>query len=231
MHAISLLGGWIEAAPAHAPPFEPIGVRTIASGLGRPWTLHGSSGFPSKPGGRGSRPWSRPPVALPIPELLSPADLPCPACFLRTQAARQPSPAIALVACSPARVSPPRALPQADTMPSASKPKEEQQQEPRVAVVEASSLDHDVEAAALSATDSPSSSGLGKSFQSPSSKLTAHQAFYLFGLDGVGAFVISGGINFAIAYGKSRGPRFSRLKYAPPFQNHPLPPAHTGRLL
>ncbi|KAK8044119.1 hypothetical protein PG993_004143 [Apiospora rasikravindrae] len=37
-------------------------------------------------------------------------------------------------------------------------------------------------------------------FQEPSTKLTGYQIFYLFGLDGVGAFILSGGINFAIAY-------------------------------
>ncbi len=35
----------------------------------------------------------------------------------------------------------------------------------------------------------------------PTEKLTAFQLFYIFGLDGVGAMVLSGGINFAIAYG------------------------------
>lgn len=37
----------------------------------------------------------------------------------------------------------------------------------------------------------------------PSEKLTGHQAFYLFVMHGFGALVISGGINFAIAYGQS----------------------------
>ncbi len=40
----------------------------------------------------------------------------------------------------------------------------------------------------------------------PSRKFTGHQIFYLFALDGFGAFFISGGINFAIAYGESPGP-------------------------
>lgn len=35
----------------------------------------------------------------------------------------------------------------------------------------------------------------------PSSKLTGHQLLYIAGSHGVGAFVLSGGINFAIAYG------------------------------
>ncbi|CAK7231175.1 hypothetical protein SBRCBS47491_007841 [Sporothrix bragantina] len=34
----------------------------------------------------------------------------------------------------------------------------------------------------------------------PSDHLTPYQAFYIFGIDGLGAFVLSGGINFAIAY-------------------------------
>lgn len=36
----------------------------------------------------------------------------------------------------------------------------------------------------------------------PTLRFTAHQAFYIFGLDGVGAAVLSGGINFGIAYGE-----------------------------
>ncbi|KAI8236518.1 hypothetical protein K4K55_003793 [Colletotrichum sp. SAR 10_96] len=35
----------------------------------------------------------------------------------------------------------------------------------------------------------------------PTLRFTAHQAFYIFGLDGVGAAILSGGINFGIAYG------------------------------
>ncbi|ORY86816.1 hypothetical protein BCR37DRAFT_124130 [Protomyces lactucae-debilis] len=37
--------------------------------------------------------------------------------------------------------------------------------------------------------------------RAPSNKLTGHQAFYLFVMHGLGALIISGGINFAIAYG------------------------------
>ena len=37
----------------------------------------------------------------------------------------------------------------------------------------------------------------------PSRRFTAHQKFYLFGLDGVGGMAISAGINFAIAYGEN----------------------------
>lgn len=36
----------------------------------------------------------------------------------------------------------------------------------------------------------------------PSDRLTAHQIFYIFGPHGIGAAVLSGGINFAIAYGE-----------------------------
>jgi hypothetical protein len=38
--------------------------------------------------------------------------------------------------------------------------------------------------------------------QSPTERLTGYQFFYIFILDGLGAFMLSGGINFAIAYGK-----------------------------
>ncbi|KAF5664444.1 hypothetical protein FHETE_7035 [Fusarium heterosporum] len=34
----------------------------------------------------------------------------------------------------------------------------------------------------------------------PSSKFTGHQLFYVFGLDGVGAMILSAGVNFALAY-------------------------------
>ncbi len=40
--------------------------------------------------------------------------------------------------------------------------------------------------------------------RSPTDRLTGFQIFYIFGLDGIGAMVLSGGINFAVAYG--RGP-------------------------
>ena len=36
----------------------------------------------------------------------------------------------------------------------------------------------------------------------PTTKMTTHQFFYVFILDGIGAMVLSGAINFAIAYGK-----------------------------
>ena len=35
----------------------------------------------------------------------------------------------------------------------------------------------------------------------PTNRMTAHQVFYVFGLNGLGAMALSGGINFAIAYG------------------------------
>ncbi|KAK7991418.1 hypothetical protein PG988_000212 [Apiospora saccharicola] len=50
------------------------------------------------------------------------------------------------------------------------------------------------------ASESSESSDGRNGFREPSAKLTGHQIFYLFGLDGVGAFILSGGINFAIAY-------------------------------
>ncbi|KAI1499939.1 hypothetical protein F5X99DRAFT_263587 [Biscogniauxia marginata] len=37
-------------------------------------------------------------------------------------------------------------------------------------------------------------------FRTPSKKFTTHQIFYIFILDGIGAAVLSGGINFAVAY-------------------------------
>lgn len=40
-------------------------------------------------------------------------------------------------------------------------------------------------------------------FKTPTRTLTGHQIFYIFVVDGLGAAVLSGGINFAIAYGTS----------------------------
>lgn len=40
-------------------------------------------------------------------------------------------------------------------------------------------------------------------FKEPTEKFTAHQIFYIFILDGIGAMILSGGINFAIAYGRN----------------------------
>jgi hypothetical protein len=42
--------------------------------------------------------------------------------------------------------------------------------------------------------------------QAPTESLTGYQFFYIFILDGVGAFILSGGINFAIAYGEHATP-------------------------
>ncbi|KAI0477896.1 hypothetical protein GGR56DRAFT_674215 [Xylariaceae sp. FL0804] len=39
-----------------------------------------------------------------------------------------------------------------------------------------------------------------RGFQAPTRRLTAHQFYYIFVLDGLGAAAVSGGINFAIAY-------------------------------
>ncbi|KAI1480982.1 hypothetical protein F4774DRAFT_66642 [Daldinia eschscholtzii] len=69
----------------------------------------------------------------------------------------------------------------------------------------------DVEAAAATAaTDSSSDSdssppqdvteSTDDGFKEPTEKFTAHQIFYIFILDGIGAMILSGGINFAIAY-------------------------------
>lgn len=35
----------------------------------------------------------------------------------------------------------------------------------------------------------------------PSTQFTTHQLFYVFGIDGIGAMILSGGINFGIACG------------------------------
>ncbi len=37
--------------------------------------------------------------------------------------------------------------------------------------------------------------------QRPTNKMTFHQFFYIFIIDGIGAMILSGSINFAIAYG------------------------------
>ena len=55
----------------------------------------------------------------------------------------------------------------------------------------------DAEAALPELTQNPSVVDV----RAPSQRLTGYQKFYIFGLDGIGAFVLSGGINFAIAYG------------------------------
>ncbi|OHE97885.1 hypothetical protein CORC01_06748 [Colletotrichum orchidophilum] len=43
----------------------------------------------------------------------------------------------------------------------------------------------------------------GRHETQPTDRISGHQIFYIFGLDGIGAGVLSGGINFAIAYGKN----------------------------
>ncbi|KAK3945493.1 hypothetical protein QBC46DRAFT_93311 [Diplogelasinospora grovesii] len=53
----------------------------------------------------------------------------------------------------------------------------------------------DVEAQSLPPTPETTTTRLP-----PTDRLTNHQIFYIFGLDGVGAMILSGGINFAIAY-------------------------------
>lgn len=45
----------------------------------------------------------------------------------------------------------------------------------------------------------------------PTDRFTPHQFFYIFIIDGLGAFILSGGINFAIAYGEPSLP----LPYSP----------------
>jgi hypothetical protein len=44
-------------------------------------------------------------------------------------------------------------------------------------------------------------SAAAKGWLSPSNGLTWHQFFYIFVMDGLGGMVISGGINFALAFG------------------------------
>ncbi|KXH39046.1 hypothetical protein CNYM01_05525 [Colletotrichum nymphaeae SA-01] len=51
----------------------------------------------------------------------------------------------------------------------------------------------------------------GSHQKQPTESLSGHQIFYIFGLDGIGAAVLSGGINFAIAYGKAPQ-HFAELK-------------------
>lgn len=50
----------------------------------------------------------------------------------------------------------------------------------------------------------------------PSSKLTFHQFLYLAGSHGIGAMIISGGINFAVAYGEFNLPALSRGQFPVP---------------
>ena len=50
--------------------------------------------------------------------------------------------------------------------------------------------------------------------QRPTEKMTGYQFFYIFVLDGIGAMVLSGGINFAIAYGVSYPFPFSNGHHA-----------------
>ncbi|KAI0004390.1 hypothetical protein F4779DRAFT_74067 [Xylariaceae sp. FL0662B] len=56
----------------------------------------------------------------------------------------------------------------------------------------------DVEAAATSRQEIRRS--IEDGFKEPTDRFTAHQLFYIFILDGVGAFILSAAINFAIAY-------------------------------
>lgn len=52
-------------------------------------------------------------------------------------------------------------------------------------------------------SDHHPSSVLATDKREPSARWTAHQLFYIFGSHGIGAMIISGGVNFAIAYGMS----------------------------
>lgn len=59
----------------------------------------------------------------------------------------------------------------------------------------------------------------------PSEKFTPYQIFYIFVLDGLGAAIISGGVNFAIAYGRmlpfllsQRPPSFHNFFFIPSFR-------------
>ncbi|KAH9890302.1 hypothetical protein F4778DRAFT_380086 [Xylariomycetidae sp. FL2044] len=61
----------------------------------------------------------------------------------------------------------------------------------------------DLEAAREDDDDGPPEQvlqGVKTKFKVPSDKLTGHQIFYIFILDGIGAAILSGGINFGIAY-------------------------------
>ncbi|KAI0887722.1 uncharacterized protein GGS22DRAFT_154106 [Annulohypoxylon maeteangense] len=61
-----------------------------------------------------------------------------------------------------------------------------------------SNLDPSLEPSSSAGQEIPSSVDDG--FKEPTEKFTAHQIFYIFILDGIGAMILSGGINFAIAY-------------------------------
>lgn len=45
--------------------------------------------------------------------------------------------------------------------------------------------------------------GVGLKFQSPSRYFSFHQIFYIFVINGIGAAIVAGGINFAVAFGMS----------------------------
>lgn len=52
-----------------------------------------------------------------------------------------------------------------------------------------------------SSSQDKSSLDIPEGFRPPSEKFTLHQVLYVFILDGLGGAIISGAINFAIAYG------------------------------
>jgi hypothetical protein len=65
-------------------------------------------------------------------------------------------------------------------------------------------------------------------FKTPTKSLSGHQIFYIFVIDGIGAALLSGGINFAIAYGTpSPPPNLSQLPVAPLFPVSP--PSHLAQ--
>ncbi|KAK8070190.1 hypothetical protein PG994_006806 [Apiospora phragmitis] len=82
-------------------------------------------------------------------------------------------------------------------MPWATNPFFSRQEQPQEVASE-SDVDPEAASQAQDVVSDPSDARVG--FQEPSTKLTGYQIFYIFGLDGVGAFILSGGINFAIAY-------------------------------
>lgn len=87
---------------------------------------------------------------------------------------------------------------------------------PREDRTEESPADVEAAPASDSSSTSPSSSveqSTQHGFKRPTERFTAYQLFYIFVLDGIGAMIVSGGINFAIAYGKPPLALFSLIRH------------------
>lgn len=59
----------------------------------------------------------------------------------------------------------------------------------------------------------PTAKGISRTTKwlQPSAKVTPQQAFYVFGIHGIGAMIVAGIVNFAIACGKSRFHVYERV--------------------